>query len=242
MSCLLSARSLGGSGYVWFPFSPSLSSHLSPSLIPLLLSLSLSFLQYTSTLGQAFALCDSSRNVPDDVLRNVTTNRGLVMVNFYANFICCQDTCALADVARHIVHIRDVSGIDHVGIGGDYDGVDKLPTGLEDVSKYPDLMAHLIRNHSFSEDDIAKLSGGNLLRVLGEAEAIGARLRSTAGPDQTLLTAADFRSSLKVLSGETVVDIGEGKAATFSATNQTCRPSTAGGSEEPGRWSRYTEQ
>ena len=118
---MLSARSLGGSGYVWFPFSPSLSSHLSPSLIPLLLSLSLSFLQYTSTLGQAFALCDSSRNVPDDVLRNVTTNRGLVMVNFYANFICCQDTCALADVARHIVHIRDVSGIDHVGIGGDYD-------------------------------------------------------------------------------------------------------------------------
>ena len=66
-------------------------------------------------------------------------NGGLVMVNFYTDFVCCNQpghVCALDDVANHIVHIRDVAGADHVGLGGDYDGVEALPLGLEDVSKY----------------------------------------------------------------------------------------------------------
>lgn len=75
----------------------------------------------------------------------------------------------LTQVADHIEHIRDVAGIGHVGIGADYDGTDQLPDGLEDVSCYPALFAELI-DRGWSEDDCARLSGGNILRVLRDAE------------------------------------------------------------------------
>jgi membrane dipeptidase len=71
-------------------------------------------------------------------------------------------------VADHVEHIRAVAGIEHVGLGGDYDGCDELPVGLEDVSGYPVLIAELI-DRSWSDTDIAALTGGNLLRVLADA-------------------------------------------------------------------------
>ncbi len=74
------------------------------------------------------------------------------------------------DVADHIEHIRRVAGVDHVGIGGDYDGTDWLPEGLEDVSAYPNLFAELIRR-GWSDRDLRKLAGGNILRVMRQAEA-----------------------------------------------------------------------
>jgi len=74
------------------------------------------------------------------------------------------------DVADHIEHIRRVAGVDHVGIGGDYDGTDWLPEGLEDVSAYPNLFAELIRR-GWSDGDLRKLAGGNILRVMRQAEA-----------------------------------------------------------------------
>jgi len=74
------------------------------------------------------------------------------------------------DVADHIEHIRRVAGADHVGIGGDYDGTDWLPEGLEDVSAYPNLFAELIRR-GWSDGDLRKLAGGNILRVMRQAEA-----------------------------------------------------------------------
>lgn len=81
----------------------------------------------------------------------------------------------LAQVADHIDHIRDVAGIDHIGIGGDYDGISSLPVGLEDVSTYPMLTAELVRR-GYSDEDILKILGRNVLRVMRESEAVAARL------------------------------------------------------------------
>ncbi|QUH02562.1 membrane dipeptidase [Saccharopolyspora erythraea] len=80
-----------------------------------------------------------------------------------------------ADVLAHVEHAREVAGIDHIGLGGDYDGVSDLPEGLGDVSCYPVLIAELLER-GWSEEDCAKLAGRNVLRVLREAEAVAARL------------------------------------------------------------------
>jgi membrane dipeptidase len=82
----------------------------------------------------------------------------------------------IADVADHVEHARRLAGADHIGIGGDYDGNDEWPVGLEDVSTYPVLFAELIRR-GWSDRDLAKLARGNILRVMREAEAVAARLR-----------------------------------------------------------------
>ena len=83
----------------------------------------------------------------------------------------------VADVADHVEHARRLAGVDHVGIGGDYDGNDEWPVGMEDVSTYPLLFAELVRR-GWSDRDLAKLSRGNILRVMREAEAVAARLSS----------------------------------------------------------------
>jgi membrane dipeptidase len=72
------------------------------------------------------------------------------------------------DVVAHVEHVREVAGIDHVGLGGDYDGVDQLPEGLEDVTGYPRLLAALAER-GWSPTDLAALAGGNALRVMGDA-------------------------------------------------------------------------
>jgi membrane dipeptidase len=77
------------------------------------------------------------------------------------------------DVVDHIEHIRRVAGVDHVGLGGDYDGTDWLPEGLEDVSAYPNLFAELIRR-GWRDADLRKLAGGNIIRVMRQAEAVAA--------------------------------------------------------------------
>jgi membrane dipeptidase len=82
----------------------------------------------------------------------------------------------VADVADHVEHVIAIAGIDHVGIGSDFDGVgDTLPTGLEDVSKYPNLFAEL-RRRGRTEEEIGKIAGGNLMRVWREAERISLAL------------------------------------------------------------------
>jgi membrane dipeptidase len=83
----------------------------------------------------------------------------------------------LKDVADHIEHVRRVAGADHVGIGSDFDGVDdNLPVGLEDLSKYPDLLAELILR-GWSDADLRKLAGENVLRALTTAERVAQRLQ-----------------------------------------------------------------
>ncbi|MEO8032592.1 MAG: dipeptidase [Gemmatimonadota bacterium] len=87
----------------------------------------------------------------------------------------------IADVADHIEHIRKVAGVDHVGIGSDLDGIDYGPTGLEDVSKFPNLFAELIRR-GWSDADLSKLAQGNVLRVLRQAEAVAKKLQAEREP------------------------------------------------------------
>ncbi|XP_070072710.1 dipeptidase 1-like [Drosophila takahashii] len=106
--------------------------------------------------------------------KRIALNDGLVMVAFYPHFVSCSGQATLHDVVGrwHINHIREVAGIDHVGIGAGYDGVNLVPKGLEDVSKYPHLFAALLESDKWSEEDIAKLAGRNLIRVFKKVEAV----------------------------------------------------------------------
>lgn len=155
--------------------------------------------------SSARAVCDSPRNVPDDVLAAMAAGGGTCMVTFVPQFVsqqCAdwisdmlQDAAAegvdardyvgfkafmatrgaqrpvatVADVVAHVEHVREVAGIDHVGLGGDYDGIDALPVGLEDVSCYPTLFAALAER-GWSAAELRKLAGENALRVLRDVE------------------------------------------------------------------------
>ena len=103
-------------------------------------------------------------------------------------------------VVAHIEHVRDVAGVDHVGIGGDYDGVDELPRGLEDVSGYPRLFVALA-DHRWSYQDLTKLAGGNILRVMRDAEAGARDLQATRGPSLATYEALDLGTSFPRVPG-----------------------------------------
>jgi membrane dipeptidase len=174
--------------------------------------------------SNAYALNPHPRNVPDDVLRLLPGNGGVVMVNFYPVFLSPavwewarnrnaeetrlkglypfssaqvqsalkqweqanprQDT-PIGAVADHIEHIARVAGYDHVGIGGDLDGVPYTVTGLEGVETYPRLFAELIRR-GWSDRNLAKLAGGNVLRALRQAEAVAASMKDQPASMATL--------------------------------------------------------
>lgn len=96
----------------------------------------------------------------------------------------------LADVVAHFVHLREVAGIDHIGVGGDYDGVDKLPEGLADVSTYPALLGALA-DLGWSDDDLAKVAGRNVLRVMRDVEAVARDEQQTRGPSLATIAELD---------------------------------------------------
>ncbi|KAG9352470.1 hypothetical protein JZ751_020884, partial [Albula glossodonta] len=95
--------------------------------------------------SSAYAVCPHKRNVPDHILQKVKEKNGIVMVNFYNEYVTCSQTANLSQVADHFDHIKRVAGSSIIGFGGDYDGVTRVPQGLEDVSKYPDLVVELLR-------------------------------------------------------------------------------------------------
>jgi len=179
--------------------------------------------------SSARALCNHVRDVPDDVLRRLPANGGVVMVTFVPSFISeevrlwnvaenaerdrmreansddadavregleswrashPQPHATLSQVADHIEHIRDIAGIDHVGIGGDFDGITSTPVGLEDVSKYPNLIAELLRR-GWSDRDVRKLLSENALRVLRETEKVAKRLQASTQPSDALIDELD---------------------------------------------------
>ena len=96
----------------------------------------------------------------------------------------------LAQVADHIEHVRKVAGVNHVAIGSDFDGITNTPVGLEDVSTFPQLFAELVRR-GWSDDDLKKLAGRNLLRVLRAAEATAVRLRGQRAPSTRTIEELD---------------------------------------------------
>ncbi len=169
--------------------------------------------------SSAFALVDSPRNVPDDVLALLKGNGGVVMVNFCPCFtakgfpewearengvavaaraqgLSAADVQArvrawdrenpkpratVSDIADHVDHLVKVAGVDHVGIGSDFDGISDTPIGLQDVSAYPNLFAELLRR-GYSEKDLKKIAGLNLLRAMKEMEAVAVKLQKTEAP------------------------------------------------------------
>jgi membrane dipeptidase len=184
--------------------------------------------------SSARALTDHPRDVPDDVLKLVAANGGVVMVNFAPGYVSearrrwDADFAAekarldsppfgglyigdperakaelekwksahpappvgIGDVADHVQHIRDVAGVDHVGIGSDFDGIPEAPAGLDGVDKYPALFAELARR-GWSDADLSKLAGANLLRAMEGAEKVSAQLRATELPAQVTIDALD---------------------------------------------------
>ena len=140
--------------------------------------------------SSARGLTDHPRNVPDSILRRLPANGGVVMVTFVPDFVqppgSAKGLATLAHVADHIEYVRRVAGRDHVGIGGDFDGISVAPVGLEDVSKYPALFAELARR-GWSDGDLRKLAGENVLRVLETAEQVSARIRAQRGPSNATI-------------------------------------------------------
>ena len=100
----------------------------------------------------------------------------------------------IGDLADHVDHIRDVAGVDAIGLGSDFDGIGSLPEDLEDVSDYPVLLEELARR-GYSEDDLVKIAGGNLLRVMAAAENVAAELASSERPSDALLEELDHPAS-----------------------------------------------
>lgn len=166
----------------------------------------------------ALAVCDHPRNVPDDILARVPANGGVVMAVFLSGFVSTvvsrqidasraavgEDRIAqrlwrtkhpvpnatLGGVADHIDHLREVMGIDHVGIGSDFDGGEPLPDGLGDVSCFPALIAELLRR-GYSDEDVRRVAGGNVLRALRGAEATAARLQAERPPSEATIEELD---------------------------------------------------
>jgi membrane dipeptidase len=199
-------------------------AHVSPETMRAALQVTKAPVLFTHS--DARALADHPRNVPDDVLKLLPANGGVVMVNFYLGhlspeFIAWSAEKSAEDarlkslysgqpdrrdavmkqwlaahpephagvglIADHIEHVAKVAGYDHVGIGGDLDGIgyDEAPAGMNSVSGYPLLFAELIRR-GWSDANLAKLAGGNVLRVMRRAEAIAASMRNEPASMATL--------------------------------------------------------
>lgn len=176
--------------------------------------------------SNARAISGHPRNVPDDVLRMLPEEDGIVMVTFVESFTSEelrqwyaersgyrekmeslyggqpdsvstkmeawmgeneQPKSTLEQVADHIDHIKNVVGVDYIGIGGDYDGVSSLPLGLEDVSTYPALFAELL-SRGYTEEELEKIAGLNMLRVMRGMEEVAKRLQAEDEPSEMLIS------------------------------------------------------
>jgi membrane dipeptidase len=130
--------------------------------------------------SSARGVFDHERNVPDEILRLMPDNGGVVMVTFVPTFLS-REKATLSDVANHMDHVRRVAGADHVGIGSDFDGITSVPIGLADVSMFPALTAELLRR-GWPEEHVKKALGLNVLRVMRRAEEVAGRLSQLRRP------------------------------------------------------------
>lgn len=206
-------------------------SHVSPEAMKVALATSEAPVIFSHS--SARAIVDHPRDVPDDVLRLVAQNDGIVMVNFYPAYVSQararweadrdaekarynsppygglyigqpdradaalaawdaghpKPRVTLGEVADHIEHVRSVAGIDHVGLGSDFDGIEDSPEGLGSVDRFPALLAELARR-GWTDADLGKLAGENLLRVMTAAERVATRLRAQRQPSIARLEGA----------------------------------------------------
>ncbi|RMF43265.1 MAG: membrane dipeptidase [Planctomycetota bacterium] len=188
-------------------------SHVSPDTMQAALDTSVAPVIFSHSSARAVA--DHPRNVPDEILKQLPENGGVVMINFYSGFIVPESVESTRNlfeqmrawrekygddeeairreqaayrarhpvlpgsvhhVADHIDHVVQVAGIDHVGLGSDFDGIGMVPKQLEDVSKYP-VLTQVLLDRGYSEEDIHKILSGNILRVLERAEQVSRTLQ-----------------------------------------------------------------
>ncbi|XP_044062137.1 dipeptidase 1 [Siniperca chuatsi] len=149
--------------------------------------------------SSAYSVCPHKRNVPDDVLQRVKEKGGIVMVNFFNDYVKCSKTATLSDVADHFDYIKKVAGVGIIGFGGDYDGVTRLPEGLEDVSKVPKVVAELLRR-GWTDEEVKAALGNNLLRVLREVEKVRDTLKGMS-PDDVPITYDEVKNSCRTSYG-----------------------------------------
>ena len=198
-------------------------SHVSPDTMKAALETTQAPVMFSHS--SARALDDHPRDVPDDVLRMVKQNHGIVMANFYPAFVSQavaswdadragasakfdalyvgqpdrakaamdkwrkehpQPQATIAQVADHIDHIRKIAGVESVGIGSDFDGIEVTPVGLDGVDKYPALFEELARR-GWTDDELAGLAGRNLLRVMRVAEQAAAKLQAQEAPSNATI-------------------------------------------------------
>ena len=203
-------------------------SHVAPSTMAAALEVAEAPVVFSHS--GAFAINPHPRNVPDDILRRVTGNGGVVMAVFLSGFVSDEvrrhvqpgmdlvdayerdhpdatpqevrgirrawlaanppPAATVGQLADHIDHVAEMAGVEHVGIGSDFDGGEPLPTGLEDVSCFPNLIAELLRR-GYSDDEVRGIAGGNILRVMRGAEAAAQRLQVQRPPSEATIEELD---------------------------------------------------
>lgn len=145
--------------------------------------------------SSAYGVCNHNRNVRDDVLKTVKKNGGVVMINFYNPYINCDpeptNETTIKNVIRHIEYIRDLIGYDNIGIGSDYDGVPKVPIGLETVATYPKIFT-MLAEKGWTDENLGKLAGNNLLRALRKAEHVAKELKEKNRPIDDVMGINEF--------------------------------------------------
>ena len=115
------------------------------------------------------ALCENTRNLYDDQIRVIIEKKGFIGINFYNAFLVKDRPATLEDVFVHIDYIAQMGGIDVIGFGSDFDGIDEWPDGLAHPGEFENLI-HLLRSHGYAEKDIEAIAGGNLWRLLKKAD------------------------------------------------------------------------
>jgi membrane dipeptidase len=203
-------------------------SHVAPSTMSAALEVTEAPVVFSHS--GAFVINPHPRNVPDDIMRRVTGNGGVVMAVFLSGFVSDEvrrhlqpgmdlveayerehpdaareevrqvrrtwmaenppPAATIAQVADHVDRLAEVAGIEHVGIGSDFDGGELLPTDLDDVSCFPNLVAELLRR-GYSDDDVRGIAGGNVLRVMRGAETAATRLQAERPPSEATIEQLD---------------------------------------------------
>ncbi|XP_034437686.1 dipeptidase 2 [Hippoglossus hippoglossus] len=146
--------------------------------------------------SSSYFICSSQRNVPDILLHKLKKNGGLIMVNFHNNFVSCEDKANISHVADHFDHIKKVIGAESIGFGADFEGAPTFPQGLDDVSKYPDLIQELLQRN-WTENDLANVLRRNFLRVFREVERVRDELNVTL-PGETQIPAKGIQNSCRL--------------------------------------------